>query len=187
MIIDDTQDTKLTVGNIFSWTRTFDNFIKYLTCQLDLCLSQNLSLPLKKNFFCPDCMEFVGHDVCGNVNRPAMSKHALMEHWPNFVTARNVAIFISFLIFYSMYIPCFEQRIASLHLLTKNDMKTVIINLLTPEHEAEKLDMVNAICSDPFIARFDYKKHPYLLTYFSKKGYGYDFCQPDSDHPASMA
>ena len=66
-------------------------------------------------------------------------------------------------------------------------MMTVTTNQLAPEHKAEKLDMINAICSNPCIARFDYKKCSYLLTDSSRKGFGYDICQPDSDHLASMA
>ena len=73
LTIDDTQNTKLIVDNIFSWAKIFNNFIY-------VCLSQNLSLSLKKSFFCPDHMELVGHDVCGNGNHPVMSKYALMEH-----------------------------------------------------------------------------------------------------------
>ena len=187
MIIDDTQNTNLIVDNIFSWAKIFDDFIKYLTCQLDVCLSQNLSLSLKKSFFCTGRMEFVGHDVCANGNHPAMSKHALMEHWPAFVTARDIASFIGFPFFSSMYIPRFEQCIAFLWLLTKNDMSTDITHLLTTEHEAEKVDMINAIYNDPCIARFDYNKRSYLLSDFSKNSSGYDICQRDSDHPESMA
>ena len=65
-------------------------------------------------------------------------------------------------------------------------MEAVITDLLTPEHDNAKLDMINAICSDPCIPRFDYEKRPYLLTDFSKKGFGWIILQPDSDHPASM-
>ena len=66
-------------------------------------------------------------------------------------------------------------------------MDAVITDLLTPEHDNTKRDMVDAICSDPCIARFDYKKRPYPLTNFSKKSFGYAIMQPDSNHPASMA
>ena len=62
----------------------------------------------------------------------------------------------------------------------------VITDLLTPAHEAAKLDMIDAIYSDPCTAQFDYKKRPYLLTDFSKKGFGYDLCQPNSNDPAYM-
>ena len=186
LTIDETLTTRIIVDDIFSWAKTFDEFIHYLTCQLDVCLSQNLSLSLKKSFFCPARMEFVGHDVCENGNRPAMSKHALMKHWPAFVIARDVASFVGFMNFYSMYIPCFEQRISPLRDLAKLEMETVITDQLTPAHQAAKLDMIDAICSDPCIGRFDYNKRSYLLTDFSKKGFGYDLCQPDSDHPASM-
>jgi len=87
--IDDTLNTKIIVDDIFSGAKIWEEFIKYFTCQLDVCLSQNLSLSLKKNFFCPERMEFVGHDVCPNGNRPIVSKRALLEHWPAFVTVSH--------------------------------------------------------------------------------------------------
>ena len=99
-------------------------------------------------------MEFFGHDVCASGNRPAISKHALMEHWPPFVTARDIASFVGFLNFYSCYIPCFEQRIEPLQNLTKlnMEMESVITDLLTPEHDSAKRDMIDAITSNPCIA-----------------------------------
>ena len=51
----------------------------YLECQLKACLEQNLSLSLKKSYFFLDCIEYVGHDVCVNGNRPAVSKHSLLR------------------------------------------------------------------------------------------------------------
>ena len=142
------------MDNIFSWAKNSDNFIQDLTCQLDVCLSQNLTLSLKKSCLCPDRMDFFGQGICVNGNCPAMSKHALialMEHWPSFVTIRDVVSFVGFLNFYSIYIPCFEQRIVSLRDLTKLEMGTVIADLLNPA-QAAKLDMIDAICSDPCIA-----------------------------------
>ena len=50
LTINDTLNTKTIVDDIFSWAKTWEEFIKYFTCQLDVCLSQNLSLSLKKNF-----------------------------------------------------------------------------------------------------------------------------------------
>ena len=43
-----------------------------------------------------------------------------------------------------------------------------------------------ALLSDPCLARFDPAKRPYLLTNFSKFGFGYEIAQPDDD-PASLA
>ena len=74
-----------------------------------LPLSELVTFSQEKFAFCPERMEFVGHDVCSNGNRPAMSKRALLEHWPTFVTALDIAYFIGYLIFYSIYIPYFEQ------------------------------------------------------------------------------
>ena len=46
--------------------------------------------------------------------------------------------------------------------------------------------MIISILSNPYLARFDYKKRPYLLTDFSKLGFGCNLCQP-ADDAASMA
>jgi len=87
LTIDNTLNTKIIIDDFSSWAKTWDEFIIYFTYQLDVCMSQNLSLSLKKSFFYPERMECVGRDVCPNSNRPAMSKHALLERWPRFVTA----------------------------------------------------------------------------------------------------
>ena len=87
LTIDDTLNIKIIVDNIFSWAKAWEEFIKYFTCQRDVCLSQNLSLSLKKRCFCPERMEFVGHDVCLNGNRPVIPKRALLEQWSAFMTA----------------------------------------------------------------------------------------------------
>ena len=51
IVIDARTGMRIIVDDVFSWAPTFDNFIKYLTCQLQVCLSQNLSLFLKKYLF----------------------------------------------------------------------------------------------------------------------------------------
>ena len=79
VVLNDGIGTRIIVDDIFSWAPTFDVFIKYLECQLKVCMSQNLSLSLKKCLFCPKRMEFVGHDVCADGNRPAQSKHSLLK------------------------------------------------------------------------------------------------------------
>ena len=58
--------------------------------------------------------------------------------------------------------------------------------LMKEEHFKASEDLIMAILSDPCLARFDYKKRPYLLTDFSKRGFGYNICQP-ADDAASMA
>ena len=93
IIICDKLGTRIIVDDIFSWAPTFEDFIAYLKCQLDVCLAQNLSLSLKKSLFCPKRIDFVGHDVCENGNRPAQSKHQLLKTWPNFQIARDIASF----------------------------------------------------------------------------------------------
>ena len=186
IVIDARTGTRIIVDDIFSWAPTFEAFIKYLTCQLQVCLSQNLSLSLKKCLFCPERMEFVGHDVCTDGNRPAQSKHSLLKSWPVFRIARDVSSFLGFLNFYGTYIPWFEERAAPLRELSKLDMQSNIEHLMKEEHFKARHDLIMAILSDPCLARFDYTKRPYLMTDFSKKGFGYNLCQP-ADDAASMS
>ena len=82
IVLDAKASTKIIIDDNFSWARTFDKFITYLNCQLQVWISQNVSLSLKKSFFSPKQMEFVGHDVCLGGNRPTQSKHSLMATWP---------------------------------------------------------------------------------------------------------
>ena len=53
IIFDASTGTRIIVDDIFSWAPTFECFIKYLTCQLDVRLSQHLSLSLKKMLILP--------------------------------------------------------------------------------------------------------------------------------------
>ena len=151
-----------------------------------MCLSQNLSLSLKKTLFCPERIEFVGHDVYENENRPAQSKHSLLKTWPEFKIARDVASFLGFMNFYSLYIPYFEQRAAPLRPLAKLEMDEEIKSRITPEIANARKDLINAILDDPCVGRFNHKKKSYLLTDASKLGYGYNPCQPNDD-PVSIA
>ena len=91
--------TRVIVAGVCSWAPTFKAFIAYLTVQLDVCLSQHLSLSLKRHLLCPNRMEFVGHGACVNCNLPALSNHSLLEMWPPFQIRRDVALFLDFLIF----------------------------------------------------------------------------------------
>ena len=54
------------------------------------------------------------------------------------------------------------------------------------EHHKAREDMMTAILSDLCVVRYDFNKRPYLLTDFSKKGFGYNLCQP-ADDPDSFA
>ena len=76
-------------------------------------------------------MEFIGHYVSENSNRPAQSKHSLLKTWPEFEISRDVAPFLGFLNFYSTYIPHFEFRVACLRSLASMDMDTNIVGLIT--------------------------------------------------------
>ena len=131
-------------------------------------------------------MEFVGHDVCPDGNCPAQSKHSLLKPWPTFRIARDIMSVLGFLNFYSMYIPYFEQRVAPLRELAKRDLEDNIEGDMKDEQLRAREDLIMALLSDLCLARHNFKKRSYLLTDFSKLGFGYNVCQPDDD-PDSMA
>lgn len=187
LTIDERTNTNIIVDDIFSWAPTFEEAIKYLECQLQACMAQNLSLSLKKSFFFPDRVEFVGHDVCTNGNRPAMSKHALLKAWPKFITVRDVAGFVGFINFYSPYIPNCELRMSKLRGLLKLEYETRVEGHYTPAHEDEREDLLQALLADPCLARYNHKLRCYLRTDWSRFGFGYVLCQPDSEHEESLA
>ena len=65
-------------------------------------------------------MEFVRIDVSQDGNHPAMSKHQLLQTWPNPMKVCDIASFIGLAIFYSSFIPHFEVRMKRLRGITKN-------------------------------------------------------------------
>ena len=68
MTIDDDTDKITTADNILSWASVLSTALFYMECQLCVCLSQNLSLSLKKTHIFPTRMKFVGIDVSQDGN-----------------------------------------------------------------------------------------------------------------------
>ena len=89
-----------------------------------VCRAYNLSLSLRKAKIFPALFEFVGVDVCSDGNRPARSKHLLLESWPDSTKVCDVAKFIGFGQFYSQFIPNFEFRVAHLRSITCHEYTT---------------------------------------------------------------
>ena len=120
-------------------------------------------------FFCIERMEFVGHDVCTDGNKPAQSKHSLLKTWPPFKVARDIHSFLGFLNFYSNCIPYFKQHVEPLRDLAKFDLDAEVSDLMAGEHHKARKDMIIAIPSDPCVTRYDFNKRPYLLTDFQRR------------------
>ena len=78
--IDENTNTRIIVDDILSWAQLLSTALRYMECQLLVCRSQNLSLGLKKTSVFLKKFEFVGIDVSQDGNRPAMSKHQLVQH-----------------------------------------------------------------------------------------------------------
>ena len=178
--------TRIIVDDIFSWAPTFAVSLLYLRCQLEVCRCQNLSLSLKKCLFFPPRIEFVGHDVCADGNRPAQTKRSLLNAWPIFKTVRDLHSFVGFLNFYGPYIPNMEMRISNLRELMKEELDTPLGTAYTSIHDAERADMLQALLADPCLMRYNPEKRCYLRTDFSSLGFGTVLLQPDDDE-ASLA
>jgi len=108
LIINDDTNTKIIVGDIFSWSESLEMALLYMECQLRICQAYRLSLSLKKSRIFSKRFEFVGIDVCPDGNRPAMSKHQFLVHWPLPEFVRDVAKNVGFAQFYGKFIPQFE-------------------------------------------------------------------------------
>ena len=118
LVIDDDTNTKIILDDIFSWEKMLEEALKYMECHLWICLAYRLSLSLLKSYIFLKHFEFVGIDVCLDNKHPAMSKHQLLEHWPQPEIVPDVAKIVGFVQFYSKFIPQFKLQIAPHHDLT---------------------------------------------------------------------
>ena len=153
---------------------------------MGICKAYRLTLSLKKSHFFPKRVEFVGIDILPDGNRPAMSKHELLKHWPIPELVRNVTSFVGFLQFYSKFIPNFEIRVEPLRWIMEQEYTEMVGDLWTPDVQATFDDLRESILCDPCLRRFYPNKLTVLRTNFSAKGFGYVVCQLDNDD-ASLA
>jgi hypothetical protein len=114
-------DTVVIVEDILNWAKTFPQALWYIACQLRICKAYCLPLSLKKSIFFPKWSKFVSIDVLPDGNRPAMSKHKLLKHWPIPKFVWDVVSFVGFLQFYSKFIPNFEIRVEPLCQIMERD------------------------------------------------------------------
>jgi hypothetical protein len=186
--VGDDTDTRIIVDDIVSHGPTIDISLLYMECQLRICKAYRLSLSLKKSFIFPERFEFVGNDVSPDGNRPAQTKHQLLESWPHPTIVRDIAKFIGFVQFYSVYIHHFELRIAPLREITIKSEYTEPVGPLW--NNADRLsmdDLEEAIISDPCLMRFNHKRLIVLRTDFSSRGFGFVVSQPGTDECSEAA
>jgi hypothetical protein len=177
-----TVDTKIIVDNILSWAKTFPQALRYIACQLIICKAYRLTLSLRKSHFFPKRLEFVRINVSPDGNRPAMSKHELLKHWPIPEFVRDVASFVGFLQFYNKFIPHFEVRIEPLRRIMEREYTELVGDLWTSAAGETFDDLRNAILCNPCLHQFNPHRLTVLRTDFSSKGFGYVVCQADTDN-----
>ena len=127
-----------------------------------MCRYQNLSLSLKKTSIFPDRFEFVRINVSKDGNRPTMSKHQLVEHWPDPTIVCEILSLIGFAIFYSSFIPLFETRVSRLHEITKLESTETVEPHFDESARKEWEDIKEALLSDPCLAHYDHTQRLYL-------------------------
>ncbi len=154
--IDDATNTRIIVDDIVSHGPTLPISLLYMECQLWVSLAYRLSLSLRKSFIFPRRFEFVGNDVCPNGNRPAQSKHQLLQLWPTPEIVRNVTRFIGFAQFYGKYIHHFEIRIQPLRELTiKREYTEPVAEIWMDACQRSFNDVRDAILSDPCLLQYN--------------------------------
>ena len=169
------------MDDIVNWAQTFKQALLYIECQLRVAQAYRLTLSLKKSHFFPKRFKFVGIDVSPDGNRPAMSKHELLKHWPTPTLVCDFASFVGFLQFYSKFIPCFELRSAPLHAIMAQEYTKTIGSSWNSEAQNTFDELRKAVLSDPCLRRYDPSKLTILRMDFSAKGFGYVVCQPGNN------
>ncbi len=186
VVINKDTNTNIIVDDIVSWAKTQSYALMYMECQHKICKSQNLSLSLKKSHIFPKQFEFVGINVCPEGNRPTMSKHQLLRHWPTPIIVRNVAKFVGFMQFYSQFISHFNVHITALRNILCKDYSLILSALWLQNAQFAFDDMRKAILNNPCLCRYNHCKLLVLCTDFSAEGFGYAGCQP-ADNNVSLA
>jgi hypothetical protein len=159
-----------------------------MECQLWICLACCLLLSLLKSHIFPKHFEFVGIDGCSDGDCPAMSKHQLLEHWPQPEIVHDVAKIVGFVQFYSKFIPQFELRIAPLRdLTTKFEYMDPVTPHWTSAAQNSFKDIKQSILLDPCLMHFNHQRLIVLRTNFSSPGFGYVVCQPGNNEASNAA
>jgi hypothetical protein len=156
--VDDNTNTNIIVDDIINWALSFNSALQYMKCQLQICKANCLTLSLKKSCFFLKCFEFVGIDISLDGNRPAMSKHLLLDHWPKPEFVPDVASFIGFVQFYSAFISCFEVRTKPLRDIMQHEYTLRVGDLWTPTAAAAFVELCQCILCNSCLHCFNHKK-----------------------------
>ena len=104
---------------------------------------------LEENSYLPERMEFMGINVSQDGNRPAMSKHQLLETWPTPTVVRDIAAILGFANFYSPFISHFEEHIGKLRVITKLDYLEPVAPHFDADASVEWEDVKKALLDNP--------------------------------------
>ena len=134
---------------------SINNVFLIAKCLSLVATKYNLTWKLKKCQWCPKKIEFVGADISEEGNSPAQSKKELILNWKYPQKPRDIMAFIGFAIFYSRWIPFFEQRVASLREVIKSHEidKQLSPDEFTSENKKEYDMLKKKLTSAPILQR----------------------------------
>jgi hypothetical protein len=177
--VDDNTNTNIIVDDIFNWALSFDSSaLQYIKCQLRICKAYPLTLSLKKVCFFLKRFKFVQINVLPDGNRPAMSKHQLLDHWPTPEYVWDIASFIGFVQFYSALIPYFEVRAKPLWDIMQHEYR-LRVGVWTHTAAAAFDDICHCILC--CLCCFNHRKLNVLQTDFLSQSFCYVICQHDGN------
>jgi hypothetical protein len=117
-----------------------------------------------------------------------MSKHQLLEHWPQPGFIRDVAKVVGFAQFYGKFIPQFELGIAPLcNLITKLEYTKPVAPHWTTAAQNSFDNIKLTILSNPCLKHFHRNHLIVLQSDFLSKGFSYVVCQPGNGTASTVA
>ena len=187
--VDESNNSTIIIDDNFTFSENHEIALCQLEAILMISRRHNLSWKLKKCYFFPIQVEFVGHDLTHEGNMTAQSKDILLNNWTRPTTVRDVSSFLGFGNFYSRYIPHFEIRVQNLRKIITDYSYDHHLqeSQWTKSANKEFDDIRAAILSKPLLRRVSRTKRPYLRTDFSKLGFGHVLLQPGDDEPSISA
>ena len=181
-------DSRQIIDDGLMWSYDPLTLLKFFECLCEIYVKYRLSFNGKKCDFFMNRFEWMGNDITGDGNSPAISKFDLIRDWTLPVTGDSLLSFCGLLGFYSKYIPQYESRAQPLRALARSYHRKPLPSMAwTPALIALFNDLKIAVTSDPCLARYNSKLPTFLKTDWSGKGMSYILMQPADDIEAQKA
>ena len=178
------------IDDILLWSTDVTHLLTLLDCVASTFVKYRVSFKLKKCEYLQDRVEWLGHDLTPTGNLPAVSKFALIENWTLPTSAQQLHSNISFLSFYSRYLPWFEVKSSVLRRIRdqhKNKPIPAAFWDAHPDLAAAFYEAKASLLNSLELARIDPGQRFFLKTDWSNAGMGGILMQAASDDASQQA